>query len=284
MQELLRAILFIFTLGVLSVPEIEAAQSESGYPNLFKVFTLEGRESLTAACTPISAVVKPNEVNEIDCKFIHVRLTNPSERIDKDELGIPTSVQELARQSPEYEKELKQNPLKAAETWKEYALQSNKVREELCSPTPKEKLRSKQMSASAGPKRLKIFQRLIDACQEKDPLSFLKQMTELDRRTCDMWVDTFSLKFKKVNANRWLYQSGRPSLLSNVLKTYELRQREGSSNLVTLTETRVPVSGPNQTTPDEKPQQTVWSWDNFTEFELSCDFITHKTVQFPVGG
>jgi hypothetical protein len=283
-----RALMTCLLTCILSIPldgEVMSAQPEEpssekdSFPFFFKVFSKDGRESLTALCNPTNSVAKPNEVNEIDCKFTNVRISNPNERVDKDEANIPTTVEELANKAPEYQGELKRNPRKAAESWNEYMEGLEKLRHDACSASSQQKWKSKFINSSAGPKRQKIFQGLIEACREKDPKLFVKQLGELERRSCDLWVDTFSLRFKKINIGHWLYQSDRPGLLSNVLKTYDLRQKVGHSTLATLTETRVPVSGASQKTPRGKPEQMVWSWDNYSEYEVSCDFITHKGVQ-----
>lgn len=96
-----------------------------------------------------------------------------------------------------------------------------------------------------GPKRKSYFQQLIAACSDKDLTLFFQRMMDLQRRTCDLWVDQFTLEFKKVREGQWLYRQETPGLLSKVLKVYELT---GDGLLWTLSETRVPTEGA-----EEKP-------------------------------
>jgi hypothetical protein len=124
-----------------------------------------------------------------------------------------------------------------------------------------------------GPKRKSYFQQLIVACSDKDPTVFFRRMLDLEQRTCSLWVDHFMLEFKKVKEGQWLYRQERPGLLSKVLKVYELT---GTGGLWTLSETRVPTEGS-----EEKPTRTVWSWENYSEYELPCEFISHTLVQVP---
>lgn len=124
-----------------------------------------------------------------------------------------------------------------------------------------------------GPKRKAYYQQLLAACSDKDPSVLFRRMLDLERRTCGLWVDHFTLEFRKVREGQWLYRQETPGLLSKVLKVYELT---GDGLLWTLSETRVPTEGA-----EEKPAQTVWSWKNVTEYELPCEFMSHGLIQFP---
>ena len=134
--------------------------------------------------------------------------------------------------------------------------------------------RSRQArSPVAGPKRKRWAQEVATACSEKDPTEFFRKFSELEKRTFDLWVDTFDLEFRKVGEGQWIFQQENPGLLSKVVKVYELTEDKNGYTW-TLTETRVPTKGS-----DEKPNQTVWSFDGFSEFELPCDFVSHNNVQ-----
>jgi hypothetical protein len=98
-------------------------------------------------------------------------------------------------------------------------------------------------------------------------------MLDLERQTCGLWVDHFTLEFKKIREGQWLFRQETPGLLSKVLKVYELT---GNGLLWTLSETRVPTDDT-----EEKPTQTVWNRANFSEYELPCEFISHNLIQFP---
>ena len=127
-----------------------------------------------------------------------------------------------------------------------------------------------------GPNRKSYYQRLLATCSDKDPVVWFRAMMDLERQTCDLYVDQFSLEFEEVRESQWLYRQEKPGLLSKVLKIYELT---GAGLKWTLSETRVPMEGA-----EEKPTQTVWSWKKlfkvFGEYELPCEFISHRSVQF----
>ena len=126
-----------------------------------------------------------------------------------------------------------------------------------------------------GPNRKSYYQRWLATCSGKDPTVWIRAMLDLERQTCDLYVDQFSLEFEKVREGQWLYRQEKPGSLSKVLKIYELT---GAGFQWTLSETRVPTEDA-----EEKPTQTVWSWAKlfkvFGEYELPCEFITHNSVQ-----
>lgn len=234
------------------------ASKSDQYPTFFKVYSKDGRESLTATCTPIES---HPIVDQVTCKFTHVRFQFPS----SDKTTIPLSVEE-ALADPSLAEEVKKNPKKFEQ---ELRMALEKVKQDFCSPSSKERIaiETKIRAPEVGPKRKSYFQQLIAACADKDPMVFFQPMVDLQRRTCDLWVDQFTLDFKKAREGQWLYRQETPGLLSKVLKVYELT---GDGLLWTISETRVPTEGA-----EEKPAQTVWSWKNVTEYELPCEFISH---------
>lgn len=230
--------------GPLAASVVLGQQKELGtkidqYPAFFKVYGKDGRESFTASCTPID--LKP-VVNQVTCEFVHVRFNLPEERSGKTDM--PLSVEEA-------------------------------VKQEFCSSPSKGRfaIETKMRDPGIGPKRKSYFQEMIAACSDKDPTVFFRRMLDLERRTCGLWVDHFTLEFKKVREGQWLFRQETPGLLSKVLKVYELT---GDGMLWTLSETRVPTDGA-----EEKPTQTVWNRANFSEYELPCEFISHNLIQFP---
>jgi hypothetical protein len=83
--------------GPLAASVVLGQQKELGtktdqYPAFFKVYGKDGRESLTASCTPID--LKP-VVNQVTCKFVHVRFNLPEERSGKTDM--PLSVEEALK-------------------------------------------------------------------------------------------------------------------------------------------------------------------------------------------
>jgi len=235
------------------------------HPTFFKVYSKDARESLTASCTPtdLSPVV-----SQVSCKFVHVRFQPP----EPDKTDIPLSVEEAIKVDPKLAQEVRKNPRKLEQ---ELRTGLEKVKRDFCSPSSKERIaiETKMRDPEMGPKRKSYYQQWLAACADKDPKVFVKRMLDLERRTCGLWVDHFTLEFKKVREGQWLYRQETPGLLSKVLKVYELT---GDGLLWTLSETRVPTEGA-----EEKPAQTVWGWKNVTEYELPCEFVSHGLVQAP---
>jgi hypothetical protein len=265
----------LLTLAVAAAPAgallnasiVLGQEKEPSAPSLFKVYSRDGRESLTATCHPIDL----NQfVNQVICKFVHVRFNLPEKRPGSTD--IPLSVEEALKADPSLAEEVGKNPKKFEQ---ELRNGLEKVRQEFCLPSSKERvaIEAKMSEPETGPKRKGYYQQLLSACVDKDLTVFFQRMLDLRRRTCGLWVDHFTLEFKKVRGGQWLYQQETPGLLSKVLKVYELT---GDGLLWTLSETRVPTEGTG-----EKPSQTVWSWKTVTEYELPCEFISHGLVQFP---
>ena len=104
-------------------------------------------------------------------------------------------------------------------------------------------------------------------------------MRAMQERTCDLWVDQFSLPFKKISPGRWLYTQEKPGLLSNALKIDEL---VADGSLWNLTEIRIPMEQAKEQR-QKVSKRTTWRWDNYSEFEVpaQCDFISYSDVQAP---
>ena len=236
------------------------------YPAFLKMYGKDGRDSLTASCTPID--LKPI-VNQVTCKFIHVRFDLPGKR--PGETDMPLSAEDVVKIIPGLAEEVRKNPKKAEQEFIQ-GLETNK--QLFCSsPSWRIAIETKMRDPGIGPKRKSYFQETIAACSNKDPTVFWRRMLDLERRTCGLYIDHFTLEFEKVREGQWLFRSERPGLLSKVLKVYELT---GNGFQWTLSETRVPTEGAEET-----PTRTVWNWENDSEYELPCEFISHSPIQFP---
>ncbi len=246
-------------------------------PVFFKVYSKDGRESLTATCLPKNLSVDPKSATEVTCKFVNVRFTLP------ESLGattFPSSLEELediAESRPQFAEEIKKDPKLVSKAWREAISQ---LKENVCSFESRKTLEPKMRDPSIGPKRKRFFEGIIEACSDKDPNVLPKRLNYLKARTCGLWVDHFSLDFKKLGEGRWLYTQKSPGLLSQVLKVYELT---GDGLAWTLIETRVPMTKTQGEAAQEEPQRTVWSWKNYSEYEIppQCEFISHNSVGFP---
>ena len=243
----------------------ELGTKEDYYPSLFKVYSKDGGESLTASCKPID--LNP-VVKQVICEFTDVRFEPPKDQPVK--LDLLLTREEVLRRNPELAEEARKNPKKFEEEWRNGQEQ---MRQEFCQASSLIEIETAMGDPGIGPKRKSYFQEWIAACSDKDPTVVLRQVFDLERRTCNLWVDRFTLEFKKVRKGQWLYRQETPGLLSKVLKVYELT---GEGLAWTLSETRVPTEGA-----EEKPAQTVWSWRDGSNYELPCEFISHNRIQFP---
>lgn len=255
----------LLSVSVVLGQQKELSHMAGSYPTVFKVYSRDGRESVAASCTPVD--LKPI-VNQVTCKFVHVRFEPPQ----PDKTRIPLSTKDALDANPSLEQEVSKNPKKFEQ---EFIQGLEAAKQEFCSSPSKEgiAIETKMRDPGIGPKRKSYFQEMIAACSDKDPTVFFRRMLDLERRTCGLWIDHFTLDFKKVREGQWLFRQESPSLLSKVLKIYELT---GDGLLWTLSETRVPTDGA-----EEKPTQTVWNRANFSEYELPCEFISHNLIQFP---
>lgn len=253
--------------ALLTASIVLGQEKEPSAPAVFKVYSRDGRESLTATCRPIDL---NQVVNQVTCKFVHVRFNLPEQR--PGSTAIPLSVEEALKADPSLAEEVGKNPKKFEQ---ELRNGLEEIRQEFCLPSSKKRIaiETKLREPETGLKRKGYYQQLLAACADKDPTVFFQRMFDLQRRTCGLWIDHFTLEFKKVRGGQWLYRQETPGLLSKVLKVYELT---GDGLLWTLSETRVPTEGA-----EGKPTQTVWSWRNVTEYELPCEFVSHGMVQFP---
>ena len=271
--------LFCFPFPALSY-EQKGLSSRSSFPDYFKVYSKDGRESLTGACVPEPPNINRDKTDNAKCFVMNVRFINPEDRTNADTLSL--TLEEYAKKDPALAKKLN-NPNEEKKAKAELAEAFEKVRQEFCSVSSKRRpvLEAKAKDKNTGPKRRQRFERLLDACKDKDPPSLVRRLNELDANTCEVWVDSFSLHFKKIGQDHWIDTRPTPSLLSNTLKTYELKRSDERYSLWTLTETIIPLTGTGEKSPKAKPEQSTWSWDNYEQYEISCDFISHRLIQSP---
>ncbi|HEY1236117.1 MAG TPA: hypothetical protein VGH22_22245, partial [Candidatus Binatia bacterium] len=122
---------------------------------------------------------------------------------------------------------------------------------------------------------------ILKACSNKDFIAALKSSVDLEKRTCNVVVDSFALDFQRIGKGRWFNQSRPSALLCNILKVYELR---GEESEWTLTETRLSgdTEGACEVIKNEIGKTTVWTSNKLRNtYELPCDFVVHKLFRFP---
>ena len=261
--------------GLLS--DAIGAPAKTDVPDFFQVYSYDGRQSLKAKCSPKTADV-------ITCNFILVEFLPPKRPEETD-----ISPEAQAKRDPKFAEEMRNNPKKVREQWTK---EIDKTRKEFCAPSSKERIafETKMHDPQIGPKRKKFFQQVLEACSAKDPQVYADSMTSMEKRTCRLMVLAFSLDFKRIGKGQGFSDRGGPQGLCNIVGTYVLKQEGGHDVLWTLSET---ITAADTTSPSCKDavqekdinKPIVWSWKNYTEFELfSCDFIepTYVQPQYPV--
>lgn len=135
-----------FTAAIVLGQQKKPDTKPDRHPTFFKVYSKDARESLTASCTPtdLSPVV-----NQVTCKFIHVRFDLPDKRPDKTD--IPRSVEEALKADPKLAEEVRNNPKKFEQ---ELRKGLEKVKQDFCSPSSKERvaIETKMRDPEIGPK------------------------------------------------------------------------------------------------------------------------------------
>jgi hypothetical protein len=181
------------------------------------------------------------------CNFVGLRVRSP------DSLKTVTSYDKLS----EKEKKQVQEGSKVVLT-----------KEEL------ETMEQKLLDPALGPKTKEYLRSLIEAFRVGDALRIEKVLNEKEARTCEVFVQTFSLEFRKIGRRKWL-SNPNPGSLCKIVKIYEFTENE-THDLWEMTETRVTAGSTDGICKDvskELNKPTLWSWTHPKEFELSCDFI-----------
>lgn len=99
--EVTRIVSFVVAVTLFANVSSLLAQEKrlAPYPTgvLSKVYSVDGRESLTISCGPKDPVLglrNPMSVDEIDCKFVHVRINPPDKRVRFNDVPF-TSLEEF---------------------------------------------------------------------------------------------------------------------------------------------------------------------------------------------
>lgn len=209
-------------------------------PNFFFLFSSTGNEKFQVEC-------KQTGVEAVNCNFIGTRIKQPV-KVDPQNLSD--------KEKREWQADLSKN--------------SKEDRDRMT------KMEEKLLDTSLGPKSKAYVKSFIEAYKTGDVERLHKIVIDKDSRTCQVFVQSFSLEFKKIGHRKWLSNPG-PGGRCQILKIYELTGEE-SHNLWQMTETRV-TAGSNegicQDVEQELNKPTIWSWKNPQEYELACDFITY---------
>ena len=110
----------------------------------------------------------------------------------------------------------------------------------------------------------------------------MRELSRVERSTCELWVDHFSLEFRHIDKGKWLFTQQQPSLISGTFKIYELSAEDAHYSLWTLVESRMVVGKEEGSESRQAAERTVWGWKNYDAYEIpdQCDFISHKLVQY----
>lgn len=257
-----------FAASVTLSQQKELDSKGDQYPTFFKVYSQDGRESLTASCTPINVKL---DAKRVSCNFVNVRIIPPKKRQFKTH--FPLTIEETLKKVPELANEYNKNPKEFKQKW---ITELKKAKRKFCKPSFKKKIEKKINNPAIGPKRKSYYQKVLAACSVEDPRIYFRRLEDLEHRTCSLFIDNFTLEFKEVDEGQWLYRQESPGLLSNVLKVYELIK---DGYIWIFTETRIPTKGSK-----EKASQTVWKSTYYSEYEIPCDFISHDMIQLPFSG
>jgi hypothetical protein len=210
----------------------------------------------------------------------------PDER--PKETPMPSTWEEFVKQAvkadPKFADELKRNPKKVREEW-------DKRMEESCSKEIIAGLQKRMQEIQMGPKMKARYQTMINACLSKDLKTLIDDMNTENSRTCSIWVETFTLDFKRIGKGKWLTGS-EPQSLCNVVSIYELDDvRYGSA--LTVKNTVVTVGGPPsgvaefpkgicEAIREDTKEPMVWRLTNNDVIEPTCDFIKHDYISAPL--
>lgn len=273
----------VLALGalILSISAIDGGAAEGPGkasperpPWIFKVFSNDGSESLTADCTPKDFYREGHVPTDITCKFLHVRFQSTrSSGINFD------SIFEQAQEDPATSDKFPKDPAKDRSE-REEAKRS--IAKDLCSGATR-KADPRIAALDSASTRKRIVTDMISACSKGangDSFAEFFRLLESAGTSCDLWVDHFNLDFRRIDQGKWLFNQKQPGL-SGTLKVYELAANPGSG-LWTLTETRMTTGQEENTSSKPFAERKVWRWDNWDSYEIpsECHFISHKSIQY----
>ncbi len=282
-----------FTASAQQRKESQESLQADPYPTYIKVYSKDGKYSLTGNCrakdlTTGQLVFRPRDpsrVKEITCTLTAVRYMTPDEK-PKEE-PMPSTYEEFVKQAlrddPKFVEELKRNPKKAREEW-------NKLTDRLCSKETIAGQQKRMQEIQMGPKMKTRYQTMINACLSKNFKTLIDEMYTEKSRTCSIWVETFTLDFKRIGKGKWLTGS-EPQGLCNVVSIYELDDvRYGFA--LTVKNTVLTVGGTKSGVPElfsgaceayreDTKEPMVWRLTNNNVFEPTCEFIKHDYISAP---
>jgi hypothetical protein len=257
-------------VGSEELPAKEKQRPES-YPSFFKVFSKDGNQSLTAVCEPKDRTQPKNLSVETTCRFTDVRFEVPS----PTQNTFSPLLEDMAKINPEIAEQLRKEPEKTRAEWKTALAQ---MQADLCAEKALREAKDKMKEMNNDSKRKRMMAEVVKGCTDNIAVeTFLTNVSELANSTCQVFVDHFSLEFRKIDDRKWLYTQAQPSLVGT-LKVYELTA-EPEHSLWTLRETRLMV-GQQETA--AQPEQKIWSSRNWDSYELpeQCHFLSHQKVQY----
>jgi hypothetical protein len=239
----------VIYLNAYSLPALaqSGTPKESDYPSAFKVFSRGAREQIKGFCHAEGPTRTPKAIT---CEFLNVRFQPYGASTQPDDVGA--MLEELEAITNKDQREYRDG-IKLLSDYSR--ARCSTFQSELAKP-------------ELGPRRRAFLSSMVAACSQQDPLAVARQIAEHDKRTCSLWVASFTLPFKKAGRGRWVFRQEEPSLLSDELKLYEL---VGAGYKWELIETRIPKRGTEPTA--RQPAKTIWSWKYDEEYELPCDFI-----------
>jgi len=176
-------------------------------PTFFIVYSSNGNEKFQAECSP-----KAREV--VTCTFVGTRV-NPPRNIE--------TLNPYGRLSAKEKKQVEEGLSKTS-----------------LSKDDEETIRNLEkmlLDPSMGPKTKEFFKSWIAAYKIGDFVKVAKLLDEKESRTCDVFVQTFSLEFNKIGRRKWL-SNPSPGGQCQIVKIYELTEDE-THDLWQMTETRV---------------------------------------------
>ncbi len=233
-------------------------------PEVFRVFSEDGSESLSAVCSPKARSTGKDVLGDITCRFTRVRFQLPSESERLAGRTLEEEVQKNSRLAAEYRKD--------PATFKaHYDEAMRSLRSDVCSEKGSKQLQSRASALDNGSKRKQLLESMLEACSKGGNFSsvFWESLYEVQHATCEAWVDHFSLDFKRIDDGRW-HQERKGFNEETIV--YYLVAVYGYS-LWSLREEKFSLEG---------FEHTVWDWNNWDSYELpaQCRFISHRQVQY----
>lgn len=219
-------------------------------PYFFKIYSEDGTESFSATCTERSAVA-------VICEFAGARVNPPAKDSEAEKIL-------RTLQSNEDSGNLSKDLDKIKRNWTKDLDYSNAVGA----------IQQRIENHDTGPKTRAYLKRLLESYKTADMTSLIQGAAEKESQTCSVFVQNFSLLFKKIGPRKWLHDTG-PSGLCNLVKVYEL-ERDENFDFWTMKETRVAAGRTDKLCEgivDEVGKVTIWTWKKPWDFELPCDFI-----------